>query len=305
MLISLIIVVLAIPMVLPAPATAQDSTLYADQNLFFQSIRANQDESYITFSQGLGNLDPLIFEAKVAPYYLLRTSKDSKWGATLTPDIIIRMFAEESFPVRTPSYMPNLTFYRQLSDGINKNNMIHYIYLKAAHHSNGQDGSFFNTDGSINTYSGNFSTNYIELGTFINRKLKSVKNAGEFFQTSIEYHLNIANSPELEGRYSSLRWHNNFRVFRLPANWLLSEFVTNPQFQTTIKTTWLFGEINDAAILDVKERFNVSIMLNYRPRVLRDVSVFANFYSGEDYYNMQFERRINVFRVGLQAYSFK
>lgn len=302
---SLITAILAIPFVLPAPAVAQDSTYHADQNLFFQTIRANQDESYITFSQGLGNLDPLIFEAKVAPYYLLRTSKDSKWGATLTPDIIIRMFAEESFPVRTPSYMPNLTFYRQLSDGINKNNMVHYIYLKAAHHSNGQDGSFFNTDGSINTHSGNFSTNYIELGTFFNHKLKSVKNAGEFFQTSIEYHLHTDRSPELEGRYSFIRWHNNFRVFKLPANWLLSEFVTNPHFQTTIKTTWLFGEIKDAAMLDFEERFNFSVSVNYRPKALHDVSIFANFYSGEDYYNMQFSRRINVFRVGLKAYSFK
>ena len=302
---ALITAVLAIPIVLPDSAMAQDSTFNADQNLFFKTIRANQDESYITFSQGLGNMDPLIFEAKIAPYYLLRISKDSKWGATLTPNIIIRMFAEESFPVRTPSYMPNLTFYRQLSDGINNNNMVHYIYLKAAHHSNGQDEAFFNPDGSINTLSGNFSTNFIELGTFFNHKFKTANNVGEFFQTSIEYHLNVARSKALEGRYSFIRWHNNFRVFKLPKNWSLSKFVTNPHFQTTIKTTWLFGEIKDAAVLNLRERFNFSVTVNYRPKALHDVSIFANYYSGEDYYNMQFARRINVFRVGLQAYSFK
>jgi len=299
---TLIFVVMAIPLILPAHTMAQDSTVKADQNMFFQTIRTNQDKSYITFSQGLGNLDPLIFEAKIAPYYLLRTSKNSKWGATLTPDIIIRMFAEESFPVRTPSYMPNLTFYRQLSDGINKNDMVHYVYLKAAHHSNGQDGSFFNPDESINTQSGNFSTNFIEFGTFFNHKLKTVNNAGEFFQTSIEYHVNIARSPELEGQYGFIRWHNNFRIFKFPKNWSLSEFVTNPQLQSTIKTTWLFGEIEDAALFDLRRRFNFSITIDYRPKVLHDVSLFANFYSGEDYYNMQFSKRINVFRVGLKAY---
>lgn len=66
------------------------------ESSFFQTIRANQRDSYITLGGGLGNMDPLIFEARIAPYFLLRTSDDSRWGATLSPEIILRMYAEES-----------------------------------------------------------------------------------------------------------------------------------------------------------------------------------------------------------------
>jgi hypothetical protein len=291
--------------IIPINALAQDSVAQYAESLLFQTIRTNHEESYITFGQGLGNMEPLIFEAKIAPYYLIRTSKHAKWGATLSPKIVIRMFAEESFPVRTPSYMPNITFYRQLSNNIHTNNKVHYLYLMVSHHSNGQNSEFYNADGTINTYSGNFSTNFIEFGTFFNRRLKVVNNAGEFYQTSIEIHPDIHRSEELEGRYSFIRWHNSFSVFRFPNDWKFSKLNTNSRVQTRVKTTWLFGETDNAELFDFNERFNFSVTINYRPKVLRDVSLFANYYTGKDYYNMQFNRRINVFRIGLQAYSFK
>ncbi|MBK6346701.1 MAG: hypothetical protein IPF68_12340 [Bacteroidales bacterium] len=38
------------------------------------------------------------------------------------------------------------------------------LFGRYAHHSNGQSGSFFEADGSINLESGNFSTNFLEFG---------------------------------------------------------------------------------------------------------------------------------------------
>lgn len=285
---------------------AQTEDFQVTENSFFRTIRANQTDSYITFSQGIGNVEPLIFEGLIAPYFLLRTSRDAKWGATISPAILIRMYAEESVPVRTPSYMPEISFYHKLNK--TGDAKVKYLFLNLAHHSNGQEGDFFNPDGSFNTVSGNFSTNYLELGLFLNQNVVPFSNTNEYFKTSLEYHLDVDRVEELEGRYSFIRWHNSFRIFRFFEYSNATEklaFDKNPAVQTRLETTWLFGNINDASFFDLKERFNFSLTIAYRPKYLSDVSLFANFYSGEDYYNIYFYRRITVFRVGFQAYSFK
>lgn len=293
-------------MLFVAGVSAQTDSLLNMEKPFFKTVRANQTDSYITFSQGLGNVEPLIFEALVAPYFLLRTSRNAKWGAIISPSIRIRMYAEESFPVRTPSYMPEISFYHQLSRSRDEN--VKYLFLDLTHHSNGQDGDFFNEDGSYNTESGNFSTNYLELGLFLNKNIVNFSNTNEYFKTSLEYHIDAQRADEMEGRYSFIRWHNDLRIFRFPGYSSTSPklvFDKNPAVQTRIETTWLFGDINNASFFDLKKRLNLSLTIAYRPPFLSDVSFFANLYSGEDYYNMHFYRRISVFRIGLQAYSFK
>ena len=206
------------------------------------------------------------------------------------------MYAEESLPVRSPSYMPNVIFYRQIDKNTKRNN---YLFLKIAHHSNGQEGLFYNEDESINLFRGSFSTNYFELGLFLNEELIPVKNSQKYIRTSFEYHVNIDRSPELNGIYSFYRWNNAFRVFRFPVGG------DNQYIQSEIETTWLFGDIKDVKSFDLSERFNFSLTFNYHPKVLTDVSLFANFYSGMDYYNMHFSKRLTVFRVGVQAFTVK
>lgn len=273
------------------------------ENSFFRTIRANQHDSYITLGGGLGNREPLIFEAFIAPYFLLRTSDNSRWGATLSPAILLRMYAEESFPVRTPSYMPQVTFYRQLDD--EQGRAWQYVFLSLVHHSNGQDDRFFMEDGTLNTLSGDFSTNYLELGIFFNKKLVPFSHTAEYFKTSLEYHLDFYRSRELKGHYSFVRWNNSIRVFRSLGSLRSWKMQKNPRLQTTLQTSWLFGDMGDASFFDTRERFNISFTIAYRPRALSDVSVFLNAYSGKDYYNMHFQQRLSVVRVGFQAYAFR
>lgn len=273
------------------------------ESSFFQTIRANQRDSYITLGGGLGNIDQLIFEARIVPYFLLRTSDDSRWGATLSPDIILRMCAEESYPVKTPSYMPHITFHHSLSNS--EGRRLQYIFLALVHHSNGQDDSFFLEDGSLNTRSGDFSTNFFEFGAFFNQKLIPFANTSEYIKTSIEYHVDYYRSEELKGRYSFLRWNNSIRVFRSFTSGPTLKLNKNPRLQSTLETNWLFGDIGNAGFFDLKERFNISFTMAYRPRNLTDVSLFINAYSGKDYYNMHFGKRLSVIRVGLQAFAFR
>ena len=78
--------------------------------------QVNQGNSYITFPTDIGNIEPLVFEGNVIPNFYLRRSMNSRLMGVLTPQIIIRMYQEDSFPVRTPSYMPQITIYYRLTD---------------------------------------------------------------------------------------------------------------------------------------------------------------------------------------------
>lgn len=271
------------------------------ENQFFRSIRANQQESYITIGGGFGHNDALIFEAGLSPYFLLRTSHNARWGATLSPAIIMRMYALESFPVYTPSYMPHVTFYRLLSgtDDVR----IRYLFLTLAHHSNGQDDPFYNSDGTINQISGDFSTNYVEVGVFFNERIVPFSNTQEYFRVSLEYHPDFYRTAELDGQYGFVRLNNSFRVFRTLDPWRNLELRRASRLQTTLHTTWIFGNLQNAGNFDFKERFIASLTFTYRPGILSDVGFFINFYSGKDYYNILFNERLSVIRFGIQAFT--
>lgn len=291
-------------------ALAQGTAIWSDSN-FFNAIRANQNESYLTFTQGLGNLEPLIFEAIIEPYFLIRTSKDARWGATLSPAIRLRMYAEESLPVRTPSYNPYVTFYHQLRLSSSKKLHTAYLFLTLAHHSNGQENDFYLPNGDINTKNGNFATNYLEFGLFVNRHLLPFVHTNEYLKTSLEFHPGLDMSPELKGRYGMLRWHNRLKIYRFAQHQWKKKAVTSlttlsqvPAWSAILETNWIFGEKDGAKALDFSRRFNLMAKLAYKPPHTRDVSFFVKLYTGEDYYNIYFFRRISYLQFGLQAFAF-
>ena len=103
--------------------------------------QVNQGESYVTFPFDIGNLEPLLFEANVSPNFKIRERKDSRLMAVLTSQIIIRMFDEYSYPVKTPSYIPQIAFYFLTGHKESANKLT--LFGKIAHHSNGQNGNFY------------------------------------------------------------------------------------------------------------------------------------------------------------------
>jgi len=164
---------------------AQDEYDTVPHILLSTIAHENQGNSYITFPTDIGNIEPLWFEANLIPNFNIRASKNSRLLGVLTPQIIIRMYQEESFPVRTPSYIPQLTMYYMVGTAKHKNSSS--IFAKLAHHSNGQDGDFYLENGDINLQNGSFATNYFELG-FIKTNYSKRFNAVQFFSTSLEIH---------------------------------------------------------------------------------------------------------------------
>jgi len=250
----------------------------------------NQTDSYITFPTDIGNIAPLMFEANISPSFIIRQRKDSRLMAVLTSQIIFRMYNEDSYPVRTPSYIPQISFYYLVDDHLPTSKLT--IFGRFAHHSNGQDGDFYNEDGTINLLSGNFATNSFEVGiikAIQNKKL----NAIQFFKSSFEVHPKDWMLEDLHGMYSGFRWHNSFTAFKLTKN-------KNPDFSLKVSTMYMLDSINNWNFIDIK-RLNASLTFYYHPKFLDQIGFFVQFYHGRDYYNIYFDEELDVIRFGIMT----
>tara|TARA_R110000851_G_scaffold116636_1_gene242952 strand:+ start:15045 stop:15920 length:876 start_codon:yes stop_codon:yes gene_type:complete len=255
----------------------------------------SQNDSYITLPTDIGNIKPLMFEANINPSFTIRERKDSRLIALLTPQIIIRMYNEASYPVKTPSYMPQIAFYYLLN--INKAMAKNLLFGKLVHHSNGQDGNFFNEDNTINLSTGNFATNYFEIG-FIGTKPSYKLNAIKTIKSSIEVHPKSWMVQELQGRFSGLRWHNTFTAHQLP--FINKHKKSRPRFSLKVDTTLMLDNYNELDIIDI-DRLNVNVMFYYHPKFLEDIGLFVGYYNGMDYYNIYFEHQLEVIRFGIMT----
>ena len=255
----------------------------------------NQSDSYITFPVDIGNIAPLVFEANISPSFIIRERQDSRLMAVLTSQIIIRMYNEESYPVRTPSYIPQISFYYLISDKQSAN--FNTFFGKIAHHSNGQNEDFFDEYGNVNLLSGNFATNFFELG-LIHTTYSEALNAVKFFKTSFEVHPRSWMLEQLHGTYSGFRWHNTFSAFKLPTSNLVQD--SRPNISLKLETTWMFDQVNDWNTFNLN-RLNASLTFYYHPKFLEDVGLFVQFYHGMDYYNIYYQDQMNLIRFGIMT----
>ncbi len=256
--------------------------------------------SYVTIGGGLGNIESLIFEANIIPNFILRVNKKAKLMGVITPQIILRMYNTESLPVQTPSYMPQFTLYYSIGEKLSINNFT--LFGKLAHHSNGQQDNFYLKNGEINYKSGNFSTNYFELGvikTFFDHKL----NAAQFFSTSFEIHPEALSAEELKGIYGFYRWNLQFAIFKLPHKFSFGK-KERAKFSLKGQITWLFGDIYDWNSFSFN-RFIGSVTFYYHPPFLEDIGLFVQYYHGQDYYNIYFNKNRDIFRIGFMTDQFK
>jgi len=264
---------------------------------FRESISMSHAQSYITVLGGVGNIEPLYFEGAIIPYYMLRLNK-SKWGIELSPKVVLRMYQAESCPVRTPSYMPAATFYYNTSTLGKKSPL--FIFFTWRHHSNGQNGYFYNEDSiTVNTISGSFSTNMIEIGGFATRPDKSKAYNSLYHKLSLEYHYFQDN--ELKGKYGNFRINSELQSIWYPGMLpSVGRFIKSRLYsvQTQLKIQWIAGSMLNAASFDLK-RLVTSLRVAIHPTIFNEITLFAQYYYGQDYYNIYFSRTLSVLRIGI------
>src|SRR5687768_5628463 len=123
-------------------------------------VLSTSDRTYVSFGQGFGSyetpysktdLNPLIFEGQISPDFVMNLSKKRTLGFAFFPKIVVRMFNENSLPVKTPSYMPSLLFYHSIRSPFSKKlfprilseDQVAFLTYRLLHHSNGQNGTYF------------------------------------------------------------------------------------------------------------------------------------------------------------------
>jgi hypothetical protein len=251
-------------------------------------VRANLETSYLAYPFSLHGLPQLIFECNIAPHFFVHTN-DWPFAIVLTPKIVLRMFNEDSSPVRSPSFMPRISvfawFQKRLRDA-----PTFYGSVTLSHHSNGQAGPFFADDGSINHQDGSFSTNFFEFAVY------GTGITGKFLgwsSLSLQWHPGFNEDPELKGRYGLVRL--NF------ATAVVADLPFHGQINLRV-TAILdhFMQVSKTATLRELERFPVSLSYSMTVPGI-DLGVYLGYYIGHDYYNIYFDKVIHTIQIGISG----
>lgn len=263
------------------------------------------DRTYISFSQGLGNmrtplgkqpLKAIIFEGQLAPSFFVRLGPHSPFGVAFTPKVVFRMYQEESLPVRSPSYNPQLMVYQRLRwtflhpklfPWMKTEKKISFLTYKIAHLSNGQDGSYF-TDTArtiINLKDGNFSTNYVEIA-YSWSAIDSGKVGRAYINGRIAYERQLELDREI-GLHNTY-YYNKFSFE--------NKLIYSNEFKASITYSIMTG----TRVFGV--RHSVDLFVSYRifPKN-SDFSVFVRGYVGPDYYNIFYVNNIRAVTFGILA----
>lgn len=263
-----------------------------------------EQPSYITIGEGFGNIEPLVYEVSFAPTFYLGVKQLPDWGFVFIPQILLRMYDQYSHPVRTPSYMPRGTlFYHFANAQTNKNDR--FVFLTVGHHSNGQDGSFFQADSTtINTHDGSFASNYVAAGyEFVSENKRSFTPVNALRLTSAYYF--IVN-PTIRNMYGRLRLLADMESTLILPNEMKNIFsgtASRSKLSGTMQLGWIGLEMIDAKPFDFK-RLIFNYTLSYQPAFINDVSLFTRFYYGQDYYNINLGRTLTTLQFGFSFRNF-
>lgn len=284
------------------------------QHDFGKDILEHLDPTYVTAFGGKdfeNNLkfDDIYYEAEFNINYVLwktktPIAKKHYVQIHIPTRLQIRQFTTTSSPVRTPSYNPGLRIFYWKKGWAKEKYHISYLSLGLHHYSNGQQGPHFNTDGSINTETGSFSSEYVELAA---------------------HHKNDA--------WFATHWRIAFRTFLTGGTWepeqddqypdkeLYLATHSKPFFEQSVPTSFRialgYKMGRDLVVRNpvdgsknVKADFGDNIQIKFEalvsvlPSKLTDISLYLRYDYGYDYYNIHYQNRISRIQFGLAGYSF-
>lgn len=281
---------------------AQDNGSEADSlayEKFLMMVNADREQSYLTFGNGIGNLEPLLLEAKLSPSYFFSKNRN-RWAVMINPQVQVRMLNERSLPIRNPSYRVYATVYKELEfwkrsflrTAFYKNAL---LYASWVHHSNGQDGPFYvnDTTREVNFENGDFSSNFLQLGVStyrvdeLGRHYYSIREV----KVLLEYYPSSWYSEGLKDRYGSYRIFGSVGLVG-PRKKIKQEKIMRWMQRSSleIKTGWIFGKMQGAAPLEASSRLVIDLWYKYYPVWFDEIAFFIRFYRGQDYYNIHFAK---------------
>ena len=270
------------------PAQAKSKPPATQEIVTADIVRANLETSYLAHPFGIAGIPSIIFECNLTPHFFVR-QQSWPFAIVLTPKVVLRMFNEESTPVRSPSFMPRISAYFWFQQTVSRTPAF-YGSVTLSHHSNGQAGPFFGEDGQINHEDGSFSTNFFEFTAYATGFAKGFLG---WSSLGLQWHPGFNEDPELRDRYGLLRIN------------LASTLVADLPFhgQVNLRISAILDEFQTSSeneFVQELERFPVSIAYAMTVPGI-DLGVYASYYVGHDYYNLYFDRLIHVIQLGISG----
>jgi hypothetical protein len=240
------------------------------------------------------------------------------------PEINIRIFQndvayfDKSKPVRTPSYIPKISYYfsnSKLWDTNKKSSL--FFGVKALHHSNGQDGWEFDyTDSVVNIYNGSFSESLF-FQILIGGKTKLINNENNLvyfiWKSGFEWHPVYFSNEKFHkfGLYGGNRLlFNSFFQFKKRNDFLtqIEKFRIQLNAEYISDVSFYKGNLKHSEKIKLNEfdkRLNLSLSGFYNLTKLNHIAVFCQLaYFGSDNYNIYFQQSMFVARLGLAFGNF-
>jgi hypothetical protein len=280
-------------------AQRKDSSLVEYINLY----QENHSFSYTSPYSEIGAPSKYIISGKLTTQYMLVAKEHSKFALAIIPDFTVRVRKEQSAGVRTPDFKLGASTYYGLS---NTQNRYNYIEFGFSHHSNGQDAEATNTDGSINTYNGNFSTNYLKMGFhngFTPPHPKG-KNYMAYHQyVELKWNKWFAYEKALENNYGFTRLNYSFSA-RKYGFFKTSKNVSREKEYIRLNAdfSYALNQINNSSLSNIKRRLNTEITANYGLKFMKNAFLMAAVgYYGEDPYNIYFRDQYAFLRFGIST----
>lgn len=258
-----------------------------------------------TFGQEFFDPNKTLLVSDLATNFVLFNTRKSPIFFVANFRINIRLFSAYGSPVKSPSYMPGGTFYFRTNDNSYKPS---FFSLSYTHHSNGIEGPTLNPDGTFNTDSGKFTTNFYRL-TYHTGKQTDKGNLiiNRYDAIGLEVHsavFGLGYAHALKGRYGFVRvngsWIYNIAKatndpidgHRYFINWQRLQF----------DFTYIADKYNDYNAIDLKKRLNVSLKYYYQLPFMQNVAfLVGGGYRGQDDLNIFFNDSYPYLMAGVAA----
>ena len=295
---------------LGSPLLAQDAstTQPLGRAAYVALFRVEQEPTYASFP-GLvfgmprephgGQRLRILYEAAIAPPFFLFAG-ERPWLVAITPKILVRQYAGGSYPVPPPSYMPRVTAYYwgwPFTVRTHVDSAV-YAFLRLGHHSNGQEGPFFDStattpSGSLvpNYRDGDFFTSYLELG-LMQRAFRYGPLVGAQ-QLSVEWHPEGWMAKAMRPTYGRYRAHIDSR-FQLPSRRL------GPVDGAVVSLGYIGGSLAPERRA-FRHRPTVSVTFYSDVADIGEFHPFVTYYTGQDYYNIRYDRNLSTVRIGVMS----
>jgi hypothetical protein len=260
-----------------------------------------------TFGQEFFDPHKTLLVSDLAANFLLVSSSKIPVFFVANFRVNLRLFAAYGSPVKSPSYMPGGTLYFRLnSNSYNPQ----FFSVSYTHHSNGIEGPTLNPNGTINTDSGKFTTNFYTFTYHIGTQTtKGNLMVNQYDALGLELHsalLGLGYAHALKGIYGFVRvngsWiYNISKATNDPIDEQRKKDFVNWQ-RLQLDFTYIADKYDNYNAVDLKKRLNVSLKYYYQFPFMQNVAFLVGAgYRGQDDLNIFFQDSYPYVMAGVAA----